>query len=229
MFIGMSKTGFSAVGMLVVPVLAVIFGGKPSTGLLLPMLIFADVFAVVYYSRHADWKYLFKLIPWAVAGVLIGVIVGANISEKWFKYIIGILIISSLPIMIWRDMKKDLSIPNSWWLAAVFGLLGGFSSMIGNAAGSIMALYLLSMNLPKNNFIGTQAWFFFMINLFKLPFHIFVWKTISLQSVSVNVAMVPAIITGVFLGIKIVKLLNENIYRWMVIISVFVSSLLLFR
>ena len=111
----------------------------------------------------------------------------------------------------------------------VFGLLGGFSSMIGNAAGSIMALYLLSMNLPKNNFIGTQAWFFFIINLFKLPFHIFVWKTVTLQSLSVNVIMIPAILLGVFLGIKIVKILNEKIYRWMVIISVFISSLLLFK
>lgn len=229
LFVGMAKTGFSAVGMIVVPILAIIFGGKPSTGLLLPMLITGDIFAVSYYNRHANWKHVFKLLPWAVTGVLIAVYTGSYISDRGFKNIMAIIIIGSLFIMIWRDYKKNFKVPDFWWFPVLFGILGGFSSMIGNVAGSILALYLLSMNLPKNDYIATGAWFFFIINIFKTPFHIFVWDTVTPQSLTINLLMVPAIILGACAGIKIVKLMNEKIYRWMVIISVFISSLLLFK
>lgn len=228
-FIGMAKTGFSAAGMPVVPVLALIFGGKPSTGLLLPMLIFADIYAVTYYHRHAEWKYIFKLLPWALAGVLIAVIAGIYLPEHWFKRVIAIVIIGSIGIMLYRDYKKSMKIPDYMWFSAFFGTLGGFSSMIGNAAGVIMAVYMLSINLPKNNFIATQAWFFFMLNLVKLPLHIFVWETVTIQTVSLNIAMIPAILLGAFLGVKIVKIMSEKFFRWMVIFSTVISSLLLFK
>ena len=85
MLIGLSKTGVSGVGLAVVPILAIIFGSRPSTGLLLPMLIMADVFAVKYYSRHAEWKHVLRLLPWALTGIVIALFVGKISSEKEFR------------------------------------------------------------------------------------------------------------------------------------------------
>lgn len=227
--LGTSKTGVSGAGMVAIPVLAAIFGGKMSAGLVLPMLSFADVFAVSYYNRHAEWKYVLKLLPWAVLGIFLGLYVGERISDQVFKEIIGVIVITSIGIMIWRDTrKKQLRIPDYWWFSALMGFAGGFATMIGNSAGPIMALYLLSMRLPKNSYIGTGAWFFFVINLFKIPLHIFIWKTITWTSFSFDVLMIPALATGALLGIRIVKLIPEKIYRIFIIIVTLISSAFLF-
>ena len=109
----------------------------------------------------------------------------------------------------------------------LLGLAGGFATMIGNAAGPVMAMYLLAMRIPKFTYIGTGAWFFFLVNLFKVPLHVVFWKTITLKTVSFNLMMAPAIIFGVFLGIQIVKIIPEKLYRVLVIGTTIVSAFLL--
>jgi uncharacterized membrane protein YfcA len=138
------------------------------------------------------------------------------------------MVIVGIVILIWRDIRSGkMKIPESMWFAAGLGLLGGFATMIGNAAGPVMALYLLSMRLPKNLFIGTGAWFFFIINLSKVPLHIWSWKTISTETLLLDVAMIPAIASGAFLGIWVVKLLPEKVFRIIVIATTLLSALLL--
>ena len=227
--IGMSKTGISGIGLAVVPILAAIFGGKPSVGLLLPILVFADIFAVIYYNRHAEWKHIIRLLPWAIAGILIALFVGNQVSDRLFKELIGIVVIVGIGLMIWQDIReKQVKIPDHWGFSALLGLSGGFATMIGNAAGPILIIYLLSMRLPKNQFIGTGAWFFFIVNLLKVPFHITVWKTINLESFLFDVLMIPGIIVGAFLGIYLVKLFPERAYRIFIIGTTLVAALLLF-
>lgn len=229
LLIGMSKTGLSGVGMMVVPILANAFGGRPSVGLLLPILIFADVFAVTWYNRHTHWKHIIKLLPWAFAGILLATLVGKSISDQTFNRLLAGLVIAGVVILVWRDVRSDkLQIPKSRGFAAGLGLLGGFSTMIGNAAGPVMALYLLSMRLPKNVYIGTGAWFFFIVNLSKVPLHVWSWKTITLESFLLDVLIIPAIAAGAFLGIWLVRLLPEKIFRIIVIATTLLSALLLF-
>jgi len=227
--IGMSKTGLSGAGLFVVPVFAAIFGGKPSVGLVLPMLIVADIFAVKYYSRHAEWKFILKLLPWAFAGVLIAFFVGKSINDDQFRKLIAYVVLSGIGLMIFQDVRKQkLNPPDYWWLAALLGLAGGFATMIGNAAGPILSLYLLSMRLPKNIYIGTGAWFFFIINLSKVPFHVFFWKTITIESLKLNAIMILPIMVGAVGGFYLVKIIPEKTYRWFIIISTLASSIALF-
>jgi len=226
--IGISKTGISGAGLMVVPIMAGIFGGKPSTGLLLPILIFADVFAVSYYNRHARWKHVFKLLPWAVIGIFIALHVGEMIKDEVFKEIMAIVVLAGIVIMVYRDVKKEIKVPDKMWFAAILGIAGGFSTMIGNAAGPIMALYLLSTRLPKNNFIGTGAWFFFIINLLKVPLHVFAWKTINFQTFIFDVLLIPAIALGAISGFHLVKLIPEKFYRILVIATTCIAAFLLF-
>jgi uncharacterized membrane protein YfcA len=226
---GMAKTGISGVGLMVVPLMANAFGGRPSVGLLLPLLIFADIFAVTWYNRHAQWKHILRLIPWAFAGIITATIVGKSISDQTFNRLLAALVIGGIAILVWRDLRSDkIKVPRSKWFAAGLGLLGGFSTMIGNAAGPVMALYLLSMRLPKNSYIGTGAWFFFIVNLSKVPLHIWSWKTITWSSFSLDLLMIPAIAAGAFLGIWLVRLLPEKFYRILVIVTTLLSAILLF-
>ena len=225
--VGMSKTGVPGVSLIVIPLLALIFGGKNSTGILLPILIMADAFGVMYYHRHAEWKHVLRALPWAILGVLIATIVGQYIDDEQFKLLIAIVIFAGLFLMIWRDMKKSISVPDTWWFAAVMGLAGGFSTMIGNAAGPVMAIYLLALRLPKNSYIGTTAWFFAIINLLKVPFHIFSWKTISLQTVVFDLTALPFVMIGAFVGIRIIKQISTSHYRWFVMGATLLSAILM--
>ena len=227
LLVGMSKAGVPGVSMIVVPTLAFIFGGKQSTGVLLPMLMMADVLAVTYYRRHAQWAYLIKILPWAFTGIGLALWVGKIVNDEQFKDLIAILVFACIGLMIWRDRRKEKIIPHQWWFAASMGILGGFATMIGNVAGPIFAIYLLAMHLPKNNFIGTSAWFFLIVNFFKFPLHIFIWKTINWHSISLDLITLPAIVMGAFLGIRLVKIVPEHIYRSAVIIITTISAILL--
>ncbi len=229
MMIGLAKTGLAGTAFLVVPIMAGIFGGKPSVGLVLPMLITADIFAVTHYSRHAEWKYLFKLLPWAFVGIIVGALFGHAMNDAQFKKTIGLMVIIFVASMIWQDVrKKNATIPDSRWFSALLGLAGGFSTMVGNAAGPVMSMYLLSMRLPKNTYIGTAAWFFFIVNILKVPLHIFFWRTIHLQSVTFDLMMIPAILMGALLGVRIVKLIPEKGFRVFVIATTLLAAVFLF-
>ncbi len=228
MLVGMSKVGVPGVSMLVVPTLAIIFGGKASTGILLPMLMMADIFGVSYYHRHAEWKYLWKLLPWAAIGVGIALWVGEVVSDVWFKNIIAILVFVCIALMLWKDRRKGANLfPDTWWFAASMGVLGGFATMIGNVAGPIFAIYLLAMHLPKNSFIGTGAWFFLIINFSKFPLHIFVWETISWRTLTLDLLLLPGIALGAFIGIQMVKRIGDSLYRTAVIVVTALSAFLL--
>jgi hypothetical protein len=131
--------------------------------------------------------------------------------------------------MIWQDLRRQkVSVPGGWWFSAITGLAGGFATMIGNAAGPIMAVYLLTMHLPKNHYIGTAAWFFLIINVLKLPLHIGIWHTISTDSLLLNISMLPAIALGAGIGILTVQRIPERAYRVFIIGTTGVSALLLF-
>ena len=224
--VGMSKTGVHGAGNISVPLLAIIFGGQLSSGIMLPMLCLADVMGVWYYHRHASWHHLRKLIVWSVLGILVGTAVGGMIDDELFKYIMVGIIFVSVGIMIWMERghnKED--IPDYHWFAALCGVGAGFTSMIGNLAGAFAAIYLLSMRLPKNSFIGTSAWFFMVINWLKVPLHVWVWKTITWNTFFLDLLTLPVIALGAWLGIIIVKNLSEGGYRWFIIGMTLVAAI----
>ena len=123
------------------------------------------------------------------------------------------------------NINHSLKIKSSPMLSLITGTLAGFSTMIGNSAGPIMSIYFLSMGLDKNRFIGTGAWFFLLVNLFKLPFHILVWKTIDASTFYFNAMLIPAVVFGAFTGVWLVKKIPEKPYKVIIIISVILAAL----
>jgi uncharacterized membrane protein YfcA len=215
--IGMSKTGVHGAGMIAVPLLAAVFGGQLSTGIILPLLCIADVMGVWYYHRHTSWYHLRKLFPWAMLGTVIGTYVGGIIDDESFKILMAIIVVGSVFIMVWLERGNKKNVPDHPVFAATTGIFGGFTSMVGNLAGSVMAVYFMSIRFPKNEFIGTSAWFFMVMNWIKVPFHVFAWKTINANTFLLDLSMLPLIALGAFLGILIVKNLQEKVYRRVII------------
>ncbi|WP_237561820.1 sulfite exporter TauE/SafE family protein [Flagellimonas algicola] len=215
---GTSKAGLKGLATFNVTLLALAFGARMSTGLIIPLLIVGDIFAVIYYNRHTQWKYIVKFLPWMISGILIGVILGKDLPEQEFKLGMVIVIFISLGLLIWWDKRKSSQIPTHWLFAGPIGIMAGICTMIGNLAGAFTNIFFLAMRLPKNEFVGTAAWLFFITNLFKLPFHIFVWKTITWETLLINVKLLPAIALGLITGVLVVKRINDKNYKRFILI-----------
>ena len=229
LLIGMSKTGIQGITLLAIPLMAINFGAKASTGLILPMLCFSDLIAVFYYRRMAEWKYIIKLLPAAVIGFFLAIAVDKMIPADGFSKLMAVCIFMGIIVMLWNEKKgKDSRMFSSWWYAPLFGLMGGFTTMIGNAAGPVMSVYLLSMRLPKYSFVGTSAWFFLVVNYLKLPLQIFVWENISYASIVLNIISIPFMVIGAIIGVYLVKKIPEKSYRIFIIIVTILSTVVLF-
>ena len=227
-FIGLSKAGLKGVDMLNVTIMAIVLGGKASTGVVLPLLCAADIFAVKYYHRHAEWKHFWKLIPWMAVGILMGVVAGRDMDEAVFKRLMAAIIVITVGIMLWLEIRKTPVIPDNKLFVSGMGLVSGFTTMMGNLAGAFSNIYFLAMRMPKNNFIGTAAWLFLVINLFKLPFQVFVWKNITVSTLQTDALLLPFLFIGFWVGIKLVALIKDNSYRRLIIALTFIGAIFIF-
>ncbi|EAY26386.1 sulfite exporter TauE/SafE family protein [Microscilla marina] len=225
--IGVSKAGIKGISIMVVTLMAMVFGGKASTGIILPLLLVGDVFAVIYYHRYTEWHHLKRLLPAMMLGVVVGAWVGKDLPERVFKQMMAAIILATVAMMYWWDRQKNKQVPDHWWFAIMMGLMAGFTTMIGNLAGAFTNLFFLAMRLPKNNFIGTAAWLFLLINLFKLPFHIFAWQTINLDTASLDVRLVPLVLLGLLTGVRLVRKINERYYRKLILILTGIGAIVI--
>jgi len=213
--IGFSKTGLPGFAIVAVPLSALVIPARESTGIILPMLIVGDVFAVLLYRRHARWRHLVRLIPWALAGIFIGYRILAVVTDRQLRPLIGILILAMVSVAKWQELRSnegtEMMLSQHWAFAAIMGLVAGIATMLANAAGPVMTMYLLAMGVSKNEFIGTGAWFFCIVNCLKVPFSSNL-GLITHESLLLNVRLVPAIIAGVVLGSIFLRKIPQRMF-----------------
>lgn len=226
--IGLSKAGVKGIDMMNVTIMTIVFGGKASTGVVLPLLCFADIMAVKYYHRHAQWNHFWKLLPWMAAGILIGVWVGKDLNEVYFRKVMAAIIIFTVVIMLLMEINKNITIPTNTFFAAFMGLISGFTTMLGNLAGAFSNIYFLATQMLKNDFIGTAAWIFLIINLLKLPFQVIFWKNITAASLRIDLLLLPALLFGFWAGLKLVARIKDDNYRKVVIVLTLVGAVFIF-
>lgn len=224
MLVGLAKTGIPGVGIAAVPFMAMLFGGKSSVGTLLPMLIVADIFAVLFYRRHADWKIIRQLAPWIIIGSICGVIGLYVIPDKNFKPVLGAIVFFMLVLEMCRRKFKWDNMPNHPVLTIGSGVLTGFSTYMGNAAGPIINIYLLCKGFPKEQFIGSVAWLFLLVNLSKIPFFVPL-NMITLESLRFDLMVLPGIFAGVFLGKWLLPRINQRFFNSLILVFTLLSSL----
>ena len=226
--LGIAKSGVKGIAVFIVVLFVFAFDAKASTGILMPLLIVGDVFAILYYKKHANWKYVFQLIPWMCVGVLLGTYGGNKLDETSFKTGMATLILITTLLLFYWERRPKNKVPNNLFFGASIGALAGFTTMVGNLAGAVTNIYFLAMRLPKNVFIGTSAYVFFIINIFKIPFHVWVWKTISTTSLEISLKFIPYLMLGLFVGVRLVKRINDTNYRKLILLLTAIGALILF-
>lgn len=227
--LGLAKSGFKGLGVIIVTLMAMAITAKESTGVVLPLLVVADIMAVYYYRKDVQMKILLSILPFMILGVLTGVLVGDHISAVVFKKLMAGIILISAFIMIYisrQTMSNDIA--RKPRLAALIGFVSGFTTMIGNLAGPFVNLYFIAINTTKNQFIATVAWIFFIINVFKVPFHIWVWDTINAESLYLDLKLLPVVITGFIVGYKLISYVSDALFRKYIIAMTILGAVLIF-
>ena len=217
LMVGITKTGIPGLGILVVPLMALVLPARQSTGILLGILILADLFAITYHRRNARWRHVLRLLPAAFAGIVAGYLGLKVVNDRQLKPIIGAIVLVMLAVNYWRTKTKgkDAPIPTQWWFALGLGFMAGVTTMMANAAGPIMIIYLLAMRLPKIEFVGTGAWFFFVVNWLKVPFSTNL-ELMTAESVKLDLMMLPFIAAGAAVGVFFLKRIPQKAFTTIV-------------
>jgi len=226
LIMGFSKTGMSGLGILAIPMMAVAFPARESTGIVLPMLICGDVLAVAYYRRDAVWGHLFKLIPWVIPGLLLGYMALGRINEPQMRIVLGGIVLAMIALQVVRARCGDWmenKLPHTWWFAAFMGLLAGFATMLANAAGPVMVVYLLAHGLPKKEFMGTGAWYFLIVNCLKVPLSANL-GLVTPSTLTINACLIPVILVGGVLGILFITRIPQKTFEKAVLLIAALAS-----
>ncbi len=224
--LGVAKSGFAGVGLFHVVVFAFLFGAKQSTGYVLPMLIFGDVCAVAAFRQHARWEYVRSMSLPTALGVVIGWALMNSLSESAYKPVIGSIILGLAAMQtarMWRPTWFE-HVPHAAWFAWSLCLIAGFSTMLANAAGGIIALYLVAVSMPKLELVGTTAWFFLLLNLFKVPFSAQL-GLIGMDTLMLNVMLTPMIVLGLLAGRWLIHRIPQRQFDSLVLLLSSVAAL----
>jgi uncharacterized membrane protein YfcA len=230
--IGVSKAGIPGLSILSIALFNHVFASaKQASGLILPLLIFGDFVAVFSYRKHTQWRYLWRLFPWTAAGVVLGYFTLGRISDQAARILVGWIIIALAALSVWRRYasaapEDEKTVSFHWSVGAAIGVTSGFITLVANAAGPLMAIYLVAMRLPKMEYVGTAAVFFMLLNLFKVPFMVDL-GLITTQSFGFNLALAPAVVLGALAGRWLVKHINQNLFELLVLLLSAIGGILL--
>ncbi len=203
------------VGVVAGPLLAAALTPTVASGFALPLLIVGDLIALRRYRSYANWPLIFRLLPGVLLGLLITAVLFTVMPITAITRMLGLLILISVILEIWRRTRKDKvtesegESPKRLVLAGFFGVLAGMTSMAANAGGAAMSLYFANMRVTTLTFMGTAAWFFFGVNLLKVPIVVQL-DLLTLETLKVNLLFLPALGLGALAGIFIFKRLDEG-------------------
>ncbi|MFE3827944.1 sulfite exporter TauE/SafE family protein [Streptomyces sp. NPDC059092] len=236
--VGFSKTAVSGANTVSLAVFAAVLPARESTGVLLPILIVGDVLAVLTYRRHAHWPTLWRLFPAVATGVVLGTLFLVRADDAAVRTSIGAILLLMAGVTVWRrratrkkaeaeaegadatdtggERDGSAGSPTGRLTARSYGVLGGFTTMVANAGGPVMSLYLLSAGFQKLGFLGTSAWFFLIVNVSKLPFSVGL-GLVDGPSLLLDAALVLFVIPGALIGKACVDRINQRLFERLVI------------
>ena len=228
---GFSKTGIPTTGALGAGLLASVLPALPSTGIALPALLVGDLIAVTIFRRNVRIDLILRLLPSVVIGVALGFLVMRNLSQHTGSIILGvILLIGALGEVLRRRGSRMLAVPEKRHskLSQLLGVSAGVSTMIANAGGPFMTLYLLRLRIPSRALMGTMAWFFFTLNLLKVPFSVHL-GLINSQSLVQSLMLVPGILIGTFAGYRLLGRISTPTFEMLALIGTAITGVWLLR
>ncbi len=224
--VGLSKTALPGAGLIATPILATVTTGRALPGLTLPILLTADLFAVWWYRRHARWDLLKPLTFFVGLGFAAGTafFVAVGKSTRTLDISIGVIILVMVAAQVLRVLRRSSPVEPTLAAAAGYGAAGGFTTFVSNTAGPVMNTFLVRLGLNKNEMVGTSAWFYFAVNLAKIPVYLAIgtWSSgghfFSADSLRFDALVVPAVLVGVFGGRKLFDKLPQGLFLGLVLV-----------
>lgn len=217
--IGLSKAGFSGISMVSVVLLADLYGAKTSVGLALPLLIAADLMAWPAFRKHGSWRPVWRLLGPTLVGLGLGWWLLGWIPDAAARRVIGGCVLLMVVLQVSRRWKPRMF--EHWVESRGFGLgagiLGGFATMLANAAGPVIQLYLMARRIPKMELIGIGARFFLLVNLLKVPLNARL-ALITPDSLLENARLLPGVVLGIFGGRWLIKHVPQAAFEWMIVV-----------
>jgi uncharacterized membrane protein YfcA len=231
LLVGFSKTAVSGANTVSLAIFAAVLPARASTGVLLPVLIAGDLLAVLTYRRHAHWPTLWRLFPAVGVGVVVGTVFLVWADDAVVRTSIGAILLFMAGVTVWRRRQADaagqpdeVTSRTGRVKARSYGVLGGFTTMVANAGGPVMSMYLLSAGFRKLGFLGTSAFFFLIVNVSKLPFSAGL-GLIDGRSLLLDAALVVFVVPGALLGKWAVNRINQRLFERLVIAATVVGGL----
>jgi uncharacterized protein len=218
--IGIAKTGIPGSSLVAIPLLALVVQGRLIPGVMLPILLVADLFAVAWYRAHTRWDLLRPLAPWLGVGFAGGIAFFAAVGSApgALERTIGLIVLVIVLLQLWPMWRKSPVRPLGPVATASYGSAGGFTTFVANAAGPIINTYLAGLRLHKSELLGTAAWLYFVLNLTKIPFYLGLgaWSDggsfFTSESLLFDLALVPAVVLGVFTGRRIYRSIPQEAF-----------------
>ena len=222
---GFSKTAMPVAGVLAGPLLAAALGPTTATGFMVPLLILGDLFALARYRQHADWSLIRRIIPGVLLGFLLTGVLFVALSLSALSRVIGVLILVSVGLEVWRR-RHPVEPPERPHPAAAlfFGSLAGMTTMAANAGGTAMTLYLINMRVSMLAFMGTSAWFFFVLNVLKVPI-VGSLGFITADSLLAGLWFAPLIAVGAGVGIWAFRRMDERLFTGIALVLSALASI----
>jgi uncharacterized membrane protein YfcA len=226
LLVGFSKTGMPGASIPAVALMAEAFreNTKLSVGALLPILIVGDLFAILYYRRHAQWRRLWELLPYVGAGMIPGFLVLWKAPEDGYQVLLGAIILTLLTLQFFPEQRRRSLVTDRWWFVAATGVLAGFGTAVGNAAGPVMSIFMVSRRLDKHQFLGTAAWFFFIVNVSKVPPFLYL-EVMTPATLRFSLTLVPAVVVGAVIGAAALKRIPQLAFNTLVLVLAGVAGL----
>jgi uncharacterized protein len=210
---GFSKTAMPVAGVLAGPLLAAALGAPVASGFIMPLLLLGDLFALARYRQHVNWRLIARLVPGVLLGLAITALLFRFLDVHTLGRVIGLLIAVSLALEVWRrrNPPAEGQPPPNRLVVGFFGTLAGMTTMAANAGGTAMTLYLVSMRVSMLAFMGTFAWFFFVINAIKVPFLVGL-GFLNAETLRADLWFVPVVVVGALVGIPVFARMNERVF-----------------
>ena len=228
LLVGLAKSGFGGVGLLVLLLMTSVMRGheRESTGVVLPLLLCGDLLATHVFRRHVQWPMLFRMLPPAGVGVLLGFFWMRTLSNTGFKPLIGLIVLGLVALHFLRERMPERfqAVPHSPWFVWTLGIAAGITTMLANAAGPIVTLFFLAVALPKLEFVATGALFFLAVNLFKIPFSLNL-GFITPASLSFNAALIPGVALGILGGKFLLHRINQSRFEKIMLLLTALTAL----
>lgn len=223
---GLSKGGFAGFGMIMILLMAMVLPPKESTGAALPLLIAADLMAIGGFRRHVDWRELRGLLPSTFAGLVAGWLLMARIPDSLFGPVLGWMILAMMILVVWQRLDRRIldAVMHHRLISSLSGFAAGVSTMMANAGGPAMTFHLLTKRFDKMAFVGTSAWFFFIINLTKVPLSLNL-GLISRSSLLLDLMLVPSIAVGFLTGKFLLGKVSQKPFEWLVVLMATASAI----